>query len=55
MELFADAEIFNSDSHYYSGSNTGNGVVMSEPTRWMNLPHSISLNLPPLGALILNV
>ncbi len=49
------AEIFNSDSHYYSGSNTGNGVVVSEPTPWMNLPHSISLNLPPLGALILKV
>ena len=49
------AEIFNSDSHYYNGSNTGNGVVVSEPTKWMNLPHSISLNLPPLGALILKL
>ena len=54
-EAGAYAEIFNSDSHYYSGSNTGNGVVVSEPTPWMNLPHSISLNLPPLGALILKV
>ena len=54
-EAGAYAEIFNSDSHYYSGSNTGNGVVVSEPTPWMNLPHSISLNLPPLGALILKM
>ena len=54
-EAGAYAEIFNSDSHYYNGSNTGNGVVVSEPTKWMNLPHSISLNLPPLGALILKL
>jgi 1,4-alpha-glucan branching enzyme len=46
-------EIFNSDSSYYDGSNTGNGHIHSEPTPWMNQPHSISLTLPPLGALIL--
>jgi 1,4-alpha-glucan branching enzyme len=46
-------EIFNSDSHYYDGSNIGNGAVMSEPIPWMNLPHSLTLTLPPLGALIL--
>lgn len=45
-------EIFNSDSEYYSGTNTGNGVVVSEPTPWMNLPHSINLTLPPLAGTI---
>ena len=48
----AYTEIFNSDSSYYDGSNAGNGLVLSEPTPWMNLPHSISLKLPPLGAVI---
>jgi len=42
-------EIFNSDSGYYDGSNIGNGAALSEPTAWMNQPHSISLTLPPLG------
>ncbi len=46
-------EIFNSDSSYYDGSNTGNAAVWAEPKPWMNLPHSICLTLPPLGALIL--
>jgi 1,4-alpha-glucan branching enzyme len=48
-------EIFNSDSGYYDGSNVGNGAALSEPTAWMNQPHSISLTLPPLGAVILKV
>jgi 1,4-alpha-glucan branching enzyme len=46
-------EIFNSDSTYYDGGNVGNGQVTSEPIAWMNQPHSISLTLPPLGAIIL--
>ena len=49
------AEIFNSDSQYYDGSNMGNGAVQSEPTPWMNHPHTISITLPPLGALILKL
>jgi len=48
-------EIFNSDSSYYDGSNTGNGTVPSEPTPWMNLPHSINLTLPPLAGIILKL
>jgi len=48
-------EIFNSDSKYYDGSNVGNGAVLSEPTPWMNQPHSICLNLPPLGGIILKI
>jgi len=46
-------ELFNSDSHYYDGSNMGNGHVVSEPIPWMNLPHSILLTLPPLAGIIL--
>jgi len=46
-------EIFNSDSTYYDGGNVGNGQVTSEPIAWMNQPHSLSLTLPPLGAIIL--
>jgi len=48
-------EIFNSDSGYYDGGNIGNGAALSEPTPWMNQPHSISLTLPPLGAVILKL
>ena len=48
-------EIFNSDSKYYDGTNTGSGAVVSESVPWMNQPYSISLNLPPLGALILKL
>jgi 1,4-alpha-glucan branching enzyme len=48
-------EIFNSDSGYYDGSNRGNGAVLSEPTPWMNLSHSINLTLPPLGGIILKL
>jgi len=47
-------EIFNSDSEYYGGSNQGNGNTLeSEPIDWMDRPQSISLRLPPLGAILL--
>ncbi len=45
-------EIFNSDSSYYDGANIGNGTALSEPIPWMNLDHSISITVPPLGAII---
>lgn len=48
-------EIFNSDSGYYDGANIGNGFATSEPVAWMNQPHSVSLTLPPLGAVILKL
>ncbi len=48
-------EIFNSDSQYYDGSNTGNGQVLSEPQPWMNQPHSITVTLPPLAGIILKM
>jgi 1,4-alpha-glucan branching enzyme len=47
-------EVLNSDSAYYGGSNLGNGgAVHSEPTPWMNRPHSIVVTLPPLAAIVL--
>ena len=48
-------EIFNSDSKFYDGSNVGNGAVVTESVAWMNQPYSISINVPPLGALILKI
>nr|WP_305906790.1 1,4-alpha-glucan branching protein GlgB [Methylomarinum sp. Ch1-1]MDP4519496.1 1,4-alpha-glucan branching protein GlgB [Methylomarinum sp. Ch1-1] len=45
-------EIFNSDSSFYHGSNTGNGQALSEPLPWMTLDHSITVTLPPLGGII---
>ena len=48
-------EIFNSDSSYYNGSNKGNGTILSEPTPWMNLPHSVNLTLPPLAGIVLKL
>lgn len=46
-------ELLNSDSMYYGGSNVGNLSLHSEPQAWMGHPHSITLTLPPLGALVL--
>ena len=47
-------ELLNSDSSYYGGSNIGNlSPLQSENIPWMNQPHSLELELPPLGALIL--
>lgn len=47
-------EILNSDSSYYAGSNIGNGDnIISEPISWMGEAQSITLTLPPLGAVLL--
>lgn len=47
-------EVLNTDSAHYGGSNVGNaGSVRSEPVPWMGQPHSVVLNLPPLGGLVL--
>jgi 1,4-alpha-glucan branching enzyme len=48
-------EIFNSDSSYYWGSNVGNGQILSESKPWMNNPHSVTLTLPPLAAVVLKL
>jgi 1,4-alpha-glucan branching enzyme len=48
-------EIFNSDAGVYAGSNVVNTSIASDPTPWMNLPHSIGLRLPPLSGIILKL
>jgi 1,4-alpha-glucan branching enzyme len=48
-------EIFNSDSHFYDGSNQGNGVVSTQSQPWMNQDHSILVTLPPLAGIILKM
>ena len=48
-------EIFNSDSAYYGGSNTGNGSGMeSENQPWMGFEQSIVITVPPLAGIILS-
>ncbi len=45
------AEVLNTDSAIYGGSNLGNlGGVSSEPVPWHGRPHSILVTLPPLAA-----
>ena len=47
-------EIFNSDSHFYGGSDVGNcSRTLAEARAWMNRPYSASVTIPPLGAIIL--
>ncbi len=47
-------EIFNSDSHYYCGANTGNaGVIHTQPLPWMGQSHSAAITLPPLAGIFL--
>jgi 1,4-alpha-glucan branching enzyme len=49
-------EMLNSDSAFYGGSNVGNdNPLHSQPIPWMNHQHSLEINLPPLGALILKL
>lgn len=47
-------ELLNSDAGCYGGSNMGNaGLVLSERIPYNGRDHSVSLTLPPLGALFL--
>ncbi len=47
-------EVLNSDSAFYGGSDKGNsGLVQTEPVPMHGHAQSISLTLPPLGALVL--
>lgn len=47
-------EIFNSDSTYYGGSNSGNGSgIRAEATPWMGQPFSAEIELPPLAGIML--
>ena len=46
-------EVLNSDAACYGGSNVGNlGGLEAESIPWMARPYSLSLTLPPLGALL---
>jgi 1,4-alpha-glucan branching enzyme len=48
------AEVLNSDSEHYGGSNLGNlGGVVAEEEPWHGQPFSATLSLPPLSGLIL--
>ena len=46
-------EIFNSDSKYYGGSNTGNVALEAEAREWMGRPYSLNMTLPPLAGVVL--
>jgi len=47
-------EALNSDAAAFGGSGAGNfGSVVAQDRPWMNRPCSVSLTLPPLGALFL--
>jgi len=48
--------IFNSDSEFYAGSNSGShSIIQSDDAEWMNRPSSLSLTLPPLAGLIIRI
>jgi 1,4-alpha-glucan branching enzyme len=48
------AELINTDSAQYGGSNVGNaGGVMAQQLPWHGRPWSIELSLPPLSVLVL--
>jgi 1,4-alpha-glucan branching enzyme len=46
-------EVLNSDSHFYGGSNLGNGVAATEAVPCMEQPFSIVVTVPPLGGVVL--
>ncbi|MCH2178861.1 MAG: 1,4-alpha-glucan branching protein GlgB [Mariniblastus sp.] len=47
-------ELFNSDSEYYYGSNSGNGSdLKAERIAWQGQPFSFELTLPPLAGVLL--
>ena len=49
-------EVFNSDDKKYWGSDQKNkGLIKAENISWQGKPQSISLNLPPLGIVVLKV
>ena len=47
------AEIFNSDSEIYGGSNMGNsGGAHTQPVAFNNHYHSLEITLPPLAVVV---
>ncbi len=50
------SEVFNSDSRFYGGSDTGNPLLLaSQPLSWMGRRDSLALTLPPLAAVVLRL
>jgi 1,4-alpha-glucan branching enzyme len=48
------AEVINSDSRFYGGSDIGNqGTVHATAVAWMGRSHSAALTLPPLAGILL--
>lgn len=45
--------IFNSDSEFYGGSNTGAPAVEAVAGKWHNQPALVSMTIPPLAGIIL--
>ncbi|MGQ0442500.1 MAG: 1,4-alpha-glucan branching protein GlgB [Methylophilaceae bacterium] len=49
-------ELFNSDAACYGGSNQGNGAGLdTENIAWMNQAQSLTITVPPLAGVILNI
>jgi 1,4-alpha-glucan branching enzyme len=46
-------EIFNSDAHFYGGTDVGNLALETENMAWMGKEYSLNLTVPPLGGIIL--
>ncbi|MBW7851880.1 MAG: 1,4-alpha-glucan branching protein GlgB [Rhodospirillales bacterium] len=47
------AEVLNTDSAFYGGSDVGNGGgLTADDLPWHGLPHSLNLRLPPLATLV---
>ncbi|AGA91991.1 alpha-1,4-glucan:alpha-1,4-glucan 6-glycosyltransferase [Thioflavicoccus mobilis 8321] len=47
-------EALSSDAELYGGCNVGNqGGIESDPIAWMGRPHSLVMQLPPLGGVVL--
>jgi 1,4-alpha-glucan branching enzyme len=50
------AEVINTDSELYGGSGVGNlGEVQTDDMPWHGFDHSVSLRVPPLGAVWLRL
>jgi 1,4-alpha-glucan branching enzyme len=47
------AEILNTDSAHYGGSNVGSGDVFTDDVAWHGHPQSVVMTLPPLGIVYL--
>ncbi len=46
-------ELISSDSAQFGGGGVENGEVVAAPVRGMSTPYSLSVDLPPLGAVVL--